>query len=92
MYKAIGLIRLSISVKTPNIEFKITSKKKKKNIEFKIIKNECFQLYYRNLNNHTYQCLIEVNSTSALPKFRRGLLEAANIDELVEQLLPENCV
>ena len=87
MYKAIGLIRLSISVKTPNIEFKITSTKKK-NIEFKIIKNECFQLYYRNLNNHTYQCVIEVNSTSALPKFRRGLLEPANIDELVEQLLP----
>ena len=92
MYKAIGLIRLSISVKTPNIEFKITSTKKKKNIEFKIIKNECFQLYYRNLNNHTYQCVTEDNSTSALPKFRRGLLEPANIDELVEQLLPENCV
>ena len=89
MYKAIGLIRLSISVKTPNIEFKMPSKK---NIEFKIIKNECFQLYYRNLNHHTYQCVIEVNSTSALPKFRRGLLEPANIDELVEQLLPENCV
>ena len=91
MYKAIGLIRLSISVKTPNIEFKMPSKKKK-TIELKIIKNECFQLYYRNLNHHTYQCVIEVNSTSALPKFRRGLLEPANIDELVEQLLPENCV
>ena len=53
---------------------------------------KAFKLHYKNLNNHTYQCIIEANSTLALPEYRRGLLGPSIIDELVEQLLLEHCV
>ena len=54
--------------------------------------NEFFQLHYKNLNNRTYQCIIEADSTSALLEYRRGLLGLAIVDESVEQVLHEHRV